>query len=260
VAVRDWAEVRKGVPARAAAAGTVLRVRDGVDDKAEPPKGQECGNGIVVDHGRGWTTQYCHLRRDSIVVKSGQPVRAGDALGMIGQSGRADFPHVHLQVARDGKIIDPFKGEGAPLGGCGLGQGHLWSAAALSLLTPHKPTAVFNSGIAAEEPDPAKARDGAYAGAVLRADAAILAVWADIYWAMAGDAVRLRMLSPAGAVLAEATRAVELTQARRFLYVGLRRKDAAWPAGVYKFEIVVLRTKDGAAGEISRRTGQAEVR
>ncbi len=258
-AVRDFAQVRAGVPVRASAAGEVLRVRDGTADQAATPGGQECGNGIVIDHGRGWTTQYCHLRRGSVAVTPGQRVAAGDAIGMVGQSGLADFPHVHLQVALNGTIVDPFLGADGNPAACELGRSHLWSKTALDLLTPHRPTAIFNAGIAPEEPRPLQARAGAYEGAPLAA-APILAAWADIFWVQAGDRVRVRLLDPAGAALADKTTTVEKTQARRFVYVGARRKGAAWPAGAYGVEIAVLREKDGRAFEESRLARRIEVR
>ena len=259
-AVRDFAQVRAGVPVRASAAGEVLRLRDGTADQAAAPGGQECGNGIVLDHGGGWTTQYCHLRRGSIAVKPGQRVAAGDSIGMIGQSGLADFPHVHLQVALRGTIVDPFLGADGSPAACDVGRNHLWSKTALDLLTPYRPTAIYNAGLAPEEPRPAQARAGAYETATLAATAPVLVAWADIFWVQAGDQVQVRLFDPAGGVLADKTVAAEKTLARRFVYAGARRKAAAWPAGAYGVEIVVLRDKDGRAVEESRRARRIEVR
>ena len=259
-AVRDFAQVRSGVPVRASAAGEVLRVRDGTADQAEPAGGQECGNGIVIDHGWGWTTQYCHLRRGSVAVKPGQRVAAGDIIGMIGQSGLADFPHVHLQVALNGAIVDPFLGTTGEAASCDLGRDHLWSPTAIDLLTPYRPTAIFNAGIAPEEPRPAQARAGAYETAAPTATAPVLVAWADIFWVQAGDRVRVRLFDPAGGVLVDRTTAAEKTSARRFVYAGARRKGPAWPAGAYGIEVAVLRDKDGRVAEESRLARQIQVR
>ena len=102
----------------AAAAGAVVGVRDGLDDSPlrgddSSRQGVECGNGVRIDHGGGWTTQYCHLRRDSVTVGRGARVAAGDVLGMTGASGQADTPHLHFQVERDGQPVDPFTGAAA---------------------------------------------------------------------------------------------------------------------------------------------------
>jgi len=67
----DLGAMRGGVAVVAAAAGTVLALRDGMADAGlseasrEAIKGRECGNGVVVDLGGGWHTQYCHLGKGS---------------------------------------------------------------------------------------------------------------------------------------------------------------------------------------------------
>jgi murein DD-endopeptidase MepM/ murein hydrolase activator NlpD len=107
-----------GVPVLASAAGRVKAIRDGMEDRLVAERkasalveGRECGNGAVIDHGDGWETQYCHLRRGSLKVRKGDAVKAGTPLGFVGYSGHAQFAHVHLSVRQNGKIIDPFLGE-----------------------------------------------------------------------------------------------------------------------------------------------------
>ncbi len=110
--------IAEGVDVIAAAAGKVAGIRDGIPDvrygpdNADSVKGRECGKGVVLRHDDGWETQYCHLREGSVTVERGQQVMAGDILGEVGMSGRAQFPHVHLSVRRDGKVIDPFDPHG----------------------------------------------------------------------------------------------------------------------------------------------------
>ena len=76
IRVPDMMAQRRGVDVLASAAGTVARVRDGVADisvrapGASPVANQECGNGVAISHGGGWETQYCHMARGSIRVKS----------------------------------------------------------------------------------------------------------------------------------------------------------------------------------------------
>jgi hypothetical protein len=102
---------------KAAAAGVVKGARDGMPDKLlrtaadrAAVKDRECGNGIVIDHGKGWETQYCHLRQGSVVVKPGTQVAQGQQLGEVGFSGEAAFPHLHLSVRQGAAKIDPFSG------------------------------------------------------------------------------------------------------------------------------------------------------
>ena len=77
--------------------------------------------------------QYCHMMRGSIAVKTGDPIATGQTLGLVGLSGRTEFPHVHLQVMKDRKVIDPFVGLGQNAK-CGLGKAPLWRADVLAML------------------------------------------------------------------------------------------------------------------------------
>ena len=116
--IRSMADIKRSVPVVAVADGKVLRIRDGVVDRLvttaadrRSVAGKECGNGIVIQHADGLETQYCHLRLGSVAVKPGETVKRGDVIGAIGASGMAQFPHVHLTVRLNGKIVDPFTGK-----------------------------------------------------------------------------------------------------------------------------------------------------
>lgn len=76
-AIRDVGAMRRGVDVLAAAEGIVRKVRNGIADRRmrieadrAAVRGKECGNGVVVDHGGGWQTQYCHMRRGSLSYES----------------------------------------------------------------------------------------------------------------------------------------------------------------------------------------------
>ena len=68
------------------------------------PKGL-LGNTVVVDHGHGMVTRYGHLEK--VMVKRGTPVKRGDTIGLMGNTGRSTGPHVHYEVWKDGKNINP---------------------------------------------------------------------------------------------------------------------------------------------------------
>jgi len=88
--------------------GTVVRAAgDGkVIDATKRYKGQTAwGNVVVIDHGHGLVTRYAHL--DSYIVKKGDRVAAGEAIGAVGSTGRSTGPHLHFEVIQDGVNIDP---------------------------------------------------------------------------------------------------------------------------------------------------------
>jgi len=64
------------------------------------------GNYVEIDHGFGYITRYSHL--EDIVVKNGQKVTSGQAIGTIGTSGGSIAPHLHYDVIKDGQNLDPI--------------------------------------------------------------------------------------------------------------------------------------------------------
>ena len=262
IAVRDLGVMRAGMPVFAAADGRVLGARDGMADvsvrdlAAADIAGRECGNGVRLDHGGGWTSQYCHLRRDSIAVKPGERVKAGDRLGLIGLSGATEYPHLHFQIEKDGVIVDPFVGTERS-NPCALGERPLWRTDVLARLVPYQPTALYLAGIGAGAPDITAVRDGGGTAARIGRDAAALVLWVDVFNVRAGDVVELRIVDPAGTTVFVHKDTAPKNQARRFVYGGRKRAGEAWPAGHYGGEIRLLRA--GATGRDAALTTSVSV-
>ena len=63
------------------------------------------GNTVFVDHGQGVLTMYCHLSR--IDVTSGDVVKEGDVLGLVGATGRVTGPHLHWGVSVNRAMVNP---------------------------------------------------------------------------------------------------------------------------------------------------------
>jgi len=93
-----------GDPVYSATAGKVVGVLDGLPETppGSLPEGitaQEAGgNHVVVAMGHGRYAFYAHFQPGSIRVKVGQQVKAGELIGMLGNSGNSDGPHLHFHV------------------------------------------------------------------------------------------------------------------------------------------------------------------
>jgi len=88
----------------AAPVGSLIRsIAGGQVIYADPHGGY--GRFIVVRHANGLSSHYGHCER--VHVRIGQKVNAGDILGTVGSSGRSTGPHLHFEVRREGKPLDP---------------------------------------------------------------------------------------------------------------------------------------------------------
>lgn len=65
------------------------------------------GNTIIIDNGNGTTTLYGHASK--LRVRAGQPVRAGQSIGNVGSTGWSTGPHLHFEVRKNGRPVDPTK-------------------------------------------------------------------------------------------------------------------------------------------------------
>jgi murein DD-endopeptidase MepM/ murein hydrolase activator NlpD len=71
------------------------------------------GNLVIVDHGEGLESFYGHL--SDVLVAADVEVDRGAAIGLVGNTGRSEAPHLHLTVRLDGVAIDPLEIIGEPL-------------------------------------------------------------------------------------------------------------------------------------------------
>ncbi|MEZ5670559.1 MAG: M23 family metallopeptidase [Alphaproteobacteria bacterium] len=245
-AVTDYAAMDAGVAVLAAAPGRVIATRDGQPDRrgtvdSRTVSGLECGNGVVIDHGNGEVTQYCHMRQGSIRVRNGQDVRAGEPIGLVGQSGNSEFPHLHFEVQLNGRPIDPFSGRRAD--GCGLAGIMSWSPETAGAL-PYFAGLPFHLGFAAAAPDAAAMRAGDYDGATLSTESPQLVFWAEMWGVVSSDSIRMTVTAPDGTILADNRTTIDTTQTRSYRFIGIPTQDD-WPSGTYSGEVVYDRAADG---------------
>ena len=245
-------QMEAGVNVMAAASGRVIGVRDGMSDvlyqaqDSSAVAGKECGNGVVVEHHQGWTTQYCHLKRNSVTVKRGDTVDQGDVLGQIGLSGKTQFPHLHLTVRKNQKVVDPFRPKGRTSCSAVQPDETLWE-----INLPYRPGGLLRIGFSEDVPNYQKLKDGAIAGDDVSALSHALVLYGFGYGFRQGDRLYFRIDGPQGKVFEHHTE-VKKAQIQAMRAAGLKRKGASWPKGLYKGEVILLRK----GKIIERRTRQ----
>ena len=261
-AIRDMVEMGRGITVKAASGGVVSSIRDGMPDinvrivGKEAVKGRECGNGVVIEHGEGWETKYCHLRYGSILVEAGQIVKKGESIGFVGQSGFTEFPHLHFSVKHNGRTIDPFTNlsPSSDVGHCTDNLpitvvNSLWDDD-ISFFKVQDPTAITNLGFSHVAPTPSATRAGLYKNIVVNPNAPILALWADILWVEQGDIISLQILKPNGKYLLKREVVQNQKKARRWIFAGKKLKGSRWERGTYIGRISLTRNANSANPKI----------
>jgi hypothetical protein len=101
---------------RAPCAGRVVRATDGAPDSrppGEPPLTLE-GNHVILDCAGAWIV-LAHMQRGTVEVTDGESVDAGDVLGLVGNSGNSDEPHLHVHAQTPGSPAAMLGGEPIPV-------------------------------------------------------------------------------------------------------------------------------------------------
>lgn len=248
--LRTWAAMIQGVPVLAAAGGIVRKAEDGAPDRLSDPQdpGESLaeinGNHLVIDHGAGWQTQYNHLRRNSLKVRSGDRVERGQMLGLVGLSGASNFPHLHFTVIFKSRVLDPFSA--TPVGAdCHETGAVLWHLAAAAQL-PYRQGGPLEAGFAMERPEAERIRRGAYRTVgELPLEAPLIAFWATAWGLQRGDRESLSLAGPAGQSLADREETLKDDRGESSTYIGIKRRTADWPPGAYRGSYKVERQQEG---------------
>ena len=222
----SWADYVKGVPVLAAAEGVVLNVRNAEPDidvrqRQSSIKGKEAGNGVVIDHGNGYRTQYSHLKRGSVKVGPGDRVLAGQPIGLVGLSGQTEFPHLEMAVRRNNEPICPF----APP--------DLWSEDADKKLR-YIPTGLLQAGFSTDKPKLPDVLRRISESETHPPDSPIMIFWVSLFGTRKDDQMHLKMVGPDGKTMAENTASMPRDQAQLLQFIGQRLRTGQWPSGVYR--------------------------
>jgi murein DD-endopeptidase MepM/ murein hydrolase activator NlpD len=98
-------EFHKGLDFAGRKGDDIIAVGDGIVSWSGKRNG--FGNMVEINHGNGYATRYGHNQRN--LVKVGDTVKKGELIALMGSSGRSTGPHVHFEVLRNGKAVNPSR-------------------------------------------------------------------------------------------------------------------------------------------------------
>ena len=247
----DMAQMEDGVAVLAAADGVVREARDHMPDVSstlvtpDAVRARGYGNLVTLLHADGTVTAYAHLKRGSILVQPGDKVSRGQKLAAVGLSGMTEFPHLHFEVIRDGRRLDPFSGAGLEEG-CPENIDPLWTDEVLGQLA-YEPLRMVHMGFS----DRPLNRDALEYGLAWegtfpkKARNFILNVY--LLGTQAGDRWEFRITRDGDKEpLVMKAGIYEKSRLFEFQYVGKAGKGQPWPSGRYVGEYRLLRA--GAEG------------
>ena len=88
-----------GTPIYATGDGTIEKIKKSRSKK-------DYGNYILINHGYDYQSFYAHL--DKVIVSKGRKVKRGDLIGYVGNTGISSGPHLHFEIWKGDKSIDPL--------------------------------------------------------------------------------------------------------------------------------------------------------
>lgn len=232
--------MRAGVDVLASASGVVTGARDGMRDVlytseiAPEIDGRDCGNGVVIRHGDGWETQYCHMMLGSISVTNGMQVDTGTVLGQVGLSGRTQFPHAHISVRHNGRVVDPF--DTSQTATCAQNDNApLWKNT-LQYVAGGLLAVGFSEAIPAYD----TIKSGTAHNTDFTTQSPAIVLWGFAFGAKIGDEIQITITGPSGTII-DQTSLLKRNRAQFFRAAGKKRPRAGWPRGPYSGTVRHLR-------------------
>ncbi|MFO6446687.1 peptidoglycan DD-metalloendopeptidase family protein [Erythrobacter sp. NE805] len=101
--ILGYMRMHAGIDFRAAWGTPIVAVSDGRVSSAGRAGG--CGIAVRLEHGGGLSTRYCHMSR--MAVAPGMSVRRGQVIGYVGSTGLSTGPHLHYEMYRGGRMVNP---------------------------------------------------------------------------------------------------------------------------------------------------------
>mgnify|MGYP003385809337 FL=1 len=241
----------------AAQGGVVKDANDGISDRVIASRKQlaagslNCGNGIVIDHGMGLQSAYCHLRKGSIKVKKGDRVMKGQVIASAGQSGLATWPQLGFAILKSGYMVDPVTGN-TSAEGCGFKERPI--IALPPEFMSYQPAAIVSMGFSISPADrEAIALGGAPRFATINREERTINLWAMVLGIHTGDEVDIRIRDPRGRTFQNQNFVADKDYDRLPVNVGRDRGYVGWRQGTYVGEVKVTRSLNNRPIETVRQ-------
>jgi len=229
------AALKKPYSALATAPGKVVQVINNRPDhhfEEGAYTALDCGNAVMIDHGGGWASQYCHLAEGSVRVRNGDIVQAGQPIGYIGSSGGTSFPHLHYAIRARHATVDPFIGV-SPTGCDAIEAGTLWDE---SVDIFYAESAILGFGATRNFPN-LEAMENGNLTAKPNEPYAPFYIWAHLMGVKEGDTLRFLAFGPGEKILASERFEITETKTIFSANIGVGPSDGGfekWPAGTYE--------------------------
>ena len=242
----DYRQMNEGVDVVASESGKIIAVRNNEDDFKflnsgyKAIKNKECGNGVVIDIGDGYELQYCHMLKNSIRVKKGQIVKKGDIVGQVGMSGKSEFPHLHISLKKNSKVIDPFTGYEMENDSDCKNQNikkYYWQQD-----LPYIETAILNFHISNQIPKKLNARNGKYRQNLIINSSENIILWSDIMGIKKNDIIIYEITDLKNNKIFYHKNPLKKDYVQYFSYSGKKNKN--FVKGKYNATISIVRNGD----------------
>ncbi len=243
--IKNLQELDKNYEILAAADGIVIGIRNNAKDydftkKPQLVKNIECGNGVTIKHEEDFETQYCHLKRGTLIPKIGQKIKTGDKIGIMGMSGKTEFPHLHFTVRKNDQIIDPFSSNKTIKNiNCNSKKKPLWKKE-VSRLLEYFPITVLDAGFSNIIPsNNKKQRVRELAASKVNINNDKLIFWLDIIGIKKNDILSAKLKDKNQKIIAKNSTKFTKNKAQYFQFIG--KKNLKLEKGSYSGEINIIR-------------------
>lgn len=203
-----------------------------------------CGEEVVIGHGTGWQSHYCHMRQGSIRVQQGDEVKAGDHIGKMGMTGTTVFPHLHFGVSHYGVSLDPFAGQAKGYDCTQEVRSSLWRPELKEALS-YNPSGVIDAGFTVGEPQVAIVRHTGTRPLTNLSAISDMGVWGEVFGLHAGDIAVFEVVAPDGTRIAQQEWVQDKAAAIRLFMVTVPAPKTHWNAGEYRADLRI--TREGKA-------------